>query len=223
MRPTHGVSMQSTYTWSKNLGISEPSAAPIPNPADRHADYAPLPDHPHPRLPDQRNVRAADRAEQTVARQQFRSPGTNPRGLADGLDREPEQRSANEHLAAQNMLYANGTPDIVGPFDTQRQGPVASKAPPAATYFMGGDVTQVRDPQCANVTTAQNLRSLCTLNAVADAKTGQILLQNPLPGKRGNPACVNAEGPGRWRFDANMSKSFKISETKSDPVPSGRD
>jgi hypothetical protein len=67
----------------------------------------------------------------------------------------------------------------------------------------------------ANVTSAQNLRVLCTLNAVADAKTGQVLLENPLPGKRGNLSQRTVEGPGRWRFDANVSKTLKVSETKS--------
>ena len=80
---------------------------------------------------------------------------------------------------------------------------------------MGGALTQVRDPQCATITTAQNLRALCTLNAVADAKTGQVLLENPFPGKRGNLSQRTVEGPGRWRFDANISKTVKVGETKS--------
>jgi hypothetical protein len=50
---------------------------------------------------------------------------------------------------------------------------------------------------------------------VADAKTSQVLLQNPLPGKRGTLGLRGIEGPGRWRFDANISKSVKISETKN--------
>ncbi|PYS34747.1 MAG: hypothetical protein DMG14_28705 [Acidobacteria bacterium] len=80
---------------------------------------------------------------------------------------------------------------------------------------LSGAVTQVRDPQCANVTTAQNLRNLCTLNAVADAKTNQVLLQNPLPGTRGSIGLRTLEGPGIWRFDANISKAVKITETKT--------
>ncbi len=80
---------------------------------------------------------------------------------------------------------------------------------------MGGALTQVRDPQCASVTTQQNLRNSCTINAVADSKTGQVLLQNPLPGRRGTLGIRSIEGPGIWRFDANLSKLVKISETKS--------
>src|SRR5262249_35636954 len=60
----------------------------------------------------------------------------------------------------------------------------------------------------------QNLRTSCTLNAVAD-QTGKILLQNPLPGRRGTLGLRSIQGPGVWRFDANLSKSVKVGETKS--------
>ena len=77
---------------------------------------------------------------------------------------------------------------------------------------MGGGVKTVKDPQCA--TLAANLQSSCTLNAVADATTGQILLQNPLPGKRGTLGIRALEGAGVWRFDANLAKSIRLTETK---------
>src|SRR6185503_11037928 len=57
--------------------------------------------------------------------------------------------------------------------------------------------------------------SLCTLQAIADAKTGQILLQNPKPGTRGTLGQNVIEGPGQWRFDAALRKEFKIGETKA--------
>src|SRR5205085_6970550 len=44
MRPAHGINMQSTYTWSKNLGIQNAVGSTYTNSADRHADYAPLAD-----------------------------------------------------------------------------------------------------------------------------------------------------------------------------------
>jgi hypothetical protein len=76
-------------------------------------------------------------------------------------------------------------------------------------------LVQVPDPQCAAVTTLQTLRNSCTLDAIADAKTGQILLQTPLPGTRGNLGMNVTEGPGRWRFDANVAKQIRVSETKT--------
>ena len=61
---------------------------------------------------------------------------------------------------------------------------------------------------------SETLRDNCTLNALADAKTGQIVLRNPFPGERGM-SMNTAESPGRWRFDANLAKAIKVSETKT--------
>jgi len=117
-------------------------------------------------------------------------------------------------LAAQSMFYANGTADIVAPFDTK--GKVRwQEDRSSGKYFMEGALKQIRDPQCANVSTLQNLRNSCTRNAVANAQTGQVLLQSPLPGTRGNSGQRSVEGPGVWRFDANIAKSVKVSETKT--------
>jgi hypothetical protein len=44
LRPTHGISMQSTYTWSKNLGIVAGLTSTYIDPLNRHADYGPLSD-----------------------------------------------------------------------------------------------------------------------------------------------------------------------------------
>src|SRR5262249_9815829 len=47
MRPTRGVSLQSTYTWSKNLGINAIIGllgASFTNPVDRRPDYTLMPD-----------------------------------------------------------------------------------------------------------------------------------------------------------------------------------
>ena len=211
LRPARGISMQSTYTWSKNLGLFGQVGSTYTNAVDRHADYAVLGD-----------TRIHD----------FRTNGTFelPVGPGKGFLRNSTgalarilenwqlgwifnaNSGAPVSIAAQNMLYANGSADIVGPFD--RTGKVEWNGS-SGSYFMSGAVTQVRDPQCANVTTAQNLRNLCTLNAVADAKTNQVLLQNPLPGTRGSIGLRTLEGPGIWRFDANISKAVKITETKT--------
>ena len=42
-----------------------------------------------------------------------------------------------------------------------------------------------------------------------------LLLQHPQPGKKGNLGNNTVIGPGFWRFDANLTKSFKISEGKA--------
>src|SRR6185369_9738380 len=85
----------------------------------------------------------------------------------------------------------------------------------SGTYFMGGAVKQIADPQCQTVTALQNLRGSCTLSAVADSSGSRVLLQNPLPGTRGNSGLRQLEGFGQWRFDGNITKSIKVAETKT--------
>ncbi|MBI2150219.1 MAG: hypothetical protein HYU27_06395, partial [Acidobacteria bacterium] len=215
MRPTHGVSFQSTYTWSRNLGIGQAGGlgATYTTLADRHADYAL-----------QSDSRVHD----------FRTNGTfalpiGPSKLVLGsssgvLARVVEgwqmgwivnvNSGQPMNITAQNMLYANGTPDIVGPFDL-KAGKVQFQGSQIGNYLEPGAFTPVRDPQCAQVTALQNLQAQCTINAISDTRTGQVVLRNPLPGMRGTLGQRAIEGPGQWRFDANLSKSIKISETKS--------
>ena len=69
------------------------------------------------------------------------------------------------------------------------------------------------DPQCSAV--AADLKPYCTLQAVTDAKTGQVVLQNPQPGTRGTLGRQTLEQPGQWSFDTAMSKSVRIRESKT--------
>lgn len=211
MKETHGISMQSTYTWSKNLGISYAVGSTYTNAVDRHADYALLPDT---RIHDFRTNGSLTLPIGPNKLFFTNSSGVLARVLEDWKAGWILNVNSGQPvtLAAQNMLYANGSADIVGDFD--RKGTVEFKpGATSGTYFMGGNLTTQRDPQCATVTTSQNLRNLCTLNAVFNS-SGQVLLQNPLPGQRGSIGLRTIEAPGRWRFDANLSKSFRISESK---------
>jgi hypothetical protein len=115
-------------------------------------------------------------------------------------------------VAALNMLYNNGTPDVVAPFDIQ-SGKVQFTGGPTGSYFSRDNIRLVRDPQCTAI--AAGLQSLCTLNAIADAKSGQVLLQHPKPGTRGTLGQRVVEGFGRWRFDAGLGKSFRITESRN--------
>ncbi len=108
-------------------------------------------------------------------------------------------------------LYGNSAPDIVGPFPIKDFGKVQWNGD-CGSYF-GSHFARVSDPQCGQV--AGNLKQYCTLQAVTDANTGQLLLQNPQPGKRGTLGRQTMELPGIWAFDAAMSKSVRISENKS--------
>src|SRR5206468_1459261 len=83
----------------------------------------------------------------------------------------------------------------------------------------------VPDPQCGqtNITDKNGFNPFsngnCTLQAVAlrnaDGTPGQIIVQNAKPGTRGNLGQNILELPAVWNFDANLSKSFKVAESKS--------
>ena len=215
LRPVRGISTETTYTWSKSLGAGFPGTDGLgqvfTDPLDRRADYAVLPD---------------------TRRHDFRSNGSFSLPIGPGqlllgksagiLARVIEgwqmgwivNMNTGQPLSivAQNMLYNNGTPDVVGPFDI-RSGKAEFPSGPTGNYFSPSSIKLVRDPQCLAV--AASLQSACTLNAVADAGGSQILLQHPKPGTRGTLGQRVVEGPGRWRFDASMGKSFKITEAKN--------
>jgi hypothetical protein len=213
LRPTHGMSFQGTYLWSRALGISGTSYT---NPTERERDYILAGNH---------------------RTHEFRSNGTfelplgpnklllgNTSGLlARFIERWQTSIIFNlstgspTSITAGNMLYANGVADVVGPFPA-RTGKVYWGEPGgtgqlAGGFFESGALVKVNDPQCASI--AASLQSLCTLDAVADGKTGALILQNPLPGKRGTLGRQTIENPGSWDFDANISKTFRLTESKS--------
>jgi hypothetical protein len=219
LRPTHGINVQSTYTWSKNLGVFGEVGRTFTDPRDRHADYAPLPDS----ITNDLRTNGTFTLPFGPNRLFFgNSGGAIARILEDWSmswivnvnSGVPISIGTFSTGVGRHSLYANGTPDIVGPFDIKGKATFAEGSS-SGTYFMGGNYKQVGDPQCAGVTTRDNLQTACTLNAVADAATGQVLLQNPLPGNRGNLGFSSIQAPGRWRFDANLAKGVKLSETKA--------
>jgi hypothetical protein len=218
MRPMHGLSIQSTWTWSKNLGTGGPFGLgpTFTNPVDRHADYS---------------IQTDTRVQDFRTNATFALPlGPNKLffGSSSGIVAriiEDWQTSAVFNVnsgapltvTANNSLYGNARPDIVGPFPTD-DAKVTFEGTPAATgsYWAPGTFGVTPDPQCATLPTAPvNLKALCSLNAITDAKTGQILLQNAKPGTVPTMGIGSVFGPGRWRFDMNLSKSIKLSESKS--------
>src|SRR5205823_6315763 len=109
------------------------------------------------------------------------------------------------------MLYAGGVPDVVGSFSSKGFGKVQWNGD--FGNFFGNQFSKVTDPQCNSI--ADSLKAFCTLQAVTDAKTGEILLQNPQPGRRGTLGRQTMELPGTWNFDAAMSKTIRVRESKS--------
>jgi hypothetical protein len=248
LRPTHGLSGTANYTWSKDLGVpaSIPSTfgggfnSAFTNPVDRHSDYSIVNlSHPHVfRM--NGNIELPFGPGKLLFRN---SSGVLARAIEGWRFGSIWTVSSGPwaSLTAQNMLYADGVPDVANPTllkELLNDAGVKWGAPAGAftegRYFDPAKWTKVSDPQCGNVTNLQGLNSgfnRCILQAVArivdpgtpgsiplndgSGKNGQIVLQNPLPGHRGNLGQMVLRGLPIWRFDANLAKSFKLTETKS--------
>jgi hypothetical protein len=218
MRQTHGLTGQLTYTWSKNLGFVGYATGPgFTDPVDRRGDYTHV---------------TGDRTHDLRANGAFAIPVGPGKLLFSGthglIARAIEgwqigwvadiSSGVPVSIAAQNMLYGNGTADIAGPFNlksasVQWGGVTTSTGQINGSYFDPAKYKTVKDPQC--VALASTLASLCTLQAIQDTSTGQIVLQNPLPGKRGTLGQYVLRAPGLPRIDGNLSKSFHIAESKT--------
>jgi hypothetical protein len=226
LRPTYGTSFTATYTWAKSMETPNNNYT---DPLNRDADYQLASNH---------------------RTHEFRMNGTfdlpvGPNKLLFGNSTGPIARAiegwklswtynvfsgAPDSIEAQDTLYDNGTPDVVGPWNL-RSGNVlwgqnVGAADLGGTYFGPvGTYQVVTDPQCAaggllDTTDAMgfNIRTGigggCPLRAIANS-SGQIVLQNPLPGRRGTLGQQTMSLPGTWRLDGSLSKSFRITESKA--------
>jgi hypothetical protein len=222
LRPASGLSLQGTYVWSKALEVptqlSNPGAATTgigyTNPADRQKDYA---------------LAAQNVTHEIRAFGVFELPlgpsklmFANSSGLVARLIERWQtsfifniNTGQPASIAAGNMLYGNGVADVVGPFNL-RNGSVhwGDPGPSGALvggYFESGAFDKVKDPQCNRL--APSLQQYCTLQAVISAKTGETLLQNPQPGRRGTIGRQTIELPGRWTFDGSIGKTLQLTES----------
>ena len=207
LRPTNGISYQATYTWSRSLGLFAQGGAGYRDPSNQRAD----------------------RTLQTNHRTHgFRSFGTfelpfGPGRLLGGnssgvlarviegwkLGAIVNMTSGDvRNITGGTMVWGTGTLDIVGDFP--REGNVVWDG--RYGNFFDQSYQSVDDPQCAAL--ADNLKSRCTLNALADA-SGNIVLQHPEPGQLGGLGLGTIEGPGIWEVDMNIQKSIQIDENKS--------
>lgn len=212
LRPTHGIYFQSTYTWSKNLGNS---GGLSPDPRVLSGGYV---------------LQGSDRPHNWVTYGTFDLPfgpgrmvGTSTHGaLAKAMGGwqigwiTTVQSGSPLAMSANCMLYANCTPDIVnGGIDPNSIGASWPDGASKGSLFANRYIS-VRDPQCSNSSiVASSLASLCTLQAIQDTKGGNIVLQNPLPGKQGTMGYNTFRNVSRWNLDMSLSKSVAITETKA--------
>jgi hypothetical protein len=207
VRSVAGFNFQTSYTWSKDLGVG--NNAGFTDPRNRAADYALL---------------ATNRTHVVRSYGSFDLPVGPGKTLARNsngvLARVIEgwqtswivnlQSGAPLTIGAGSMLYGRGTPDQVRPFDFNAIRGVSWPAGSNVGNYFGSVFTKVRDPQCTTID--PSLQPACTLQAIAD-KSGNIILQNAQPGTRGNVGLNTIEGAGFWNADMALTKSFRINET----------
>jgi hypothetical protein len=222
LRPTHGVNFQSTYTWAKNLGWG----TGYNDPRDLHENYTLL---------------SGDRRHNWVTYGGFDLPFGPGRLLGKSTSGavarilshwsmtwiSTVQSGSPLTIGARSGLYGTGSPDIVGNFDYNSVGVLWPDGAREGNYF-GGRYGYTDDPQCTAITWGALIpqpvgppipqgRLLCNggLRAIVDNTTGQVVLQNPVPGKRGNMGQNTLTAPMRWNVDASLSKSIPIDESRS--------
>jgi hypothetical protein len=233
MRPVRGFSGSATYNWSKNLGLGT-----ITNPVNRAADYYPIGNNPgHTlrtngtiELPIGPNKLFMGNSSGWVARMVERWQLGLIYNLSSGYPTS---------ITADSLLYGNGLPDVRNPVDFNKLKGVRWGIPSGnflqGRYFDNGDVfVGVDDPVCA--TKLSTITTTCTLNALAmvvpantpdslpasaygfpasDPRYLQIVLQHPHWTQKGNLGNGTVISMGTWRFDANLGKTFQITESKS--------
>lgn len=240
LRPVHGTSLQATYTWQKLLSDRYNTFV---DPRNRSADYSldyissaselrttgtfELPIGPNRPL----FGNSSGWVARTLERWQVNL-------IYIAVSGEPRDTYVTQ------KLYAGGggnqpqaRPNIVGPWENPKtdykwNGPNGNTG---TIFGFPSPYTVYQDPQCtSNVGDTDsmgfNLRSSCTMNGLAkiapagtpgarlmaDGVTYAIpMLENPLPGTQGNQPARMLRLPGRWTLDANVSKAFRIGETRS--------
>jgi hypothetical protein len=262
-RPIQGISVQGTYTWSKNLGLAGAgNNGSFTDPTNRNLDYT---------------IVNGNRSQTIRTNGTFELPmgpnkllfGNSSGAVARAIERWQlgviynYNTGSYANIGAQAMAYGNGVPDIVQtPFT---EAALKALSSPSVSWntripngfegrYFGDQFGRVDDPQCLTVTSLNNLNGLnpgttrrCSLSALAyivpdgtagaipvidtisvdnpaspgnvisqtRTRSGVIVLQNPLPGKVGNAGQNTIRNIGNYTLDTNISKQFRITESKS--------
>jgi hypothetical protein len=228
MRPTRGLSLQTTYTWSRNMsdqGLNDlrPGAA---------RDYY---------------LSAQHRLHQLTSFGTFDLPfGANGfifRNAAGTFKKAVEgwqlswiaslTSGVPGSITGYSRLWGASNIDLVRPdLWDNKAGKVTWANKANQGYYFGSRYLNVLDPQCNDTNiVAASLLSACSgqsifgtgMRAIAydtngdnvyQAATDPIVFQNAPVGSRGNYGMNTIYGPGRWELNLAMDKSIEFMEGK---------
>jgi hypothetical protein len=233
-RPIQGVSIQTTYSWAKSMQLP---GSGYTDPRNRDLDYARGREGPHSvrmngtvELPIGPNKLIMGSSSGLVARLVERWQTSFIFSAATG--------SPADIIGAGNMRYGNGRMLVASDQWKIPRGSVEwGRANNTAGSFYGNPSPYVSllDPQCTSSLVAAtdsmgtNLRTSCSLDALglivpegtagsftlSDNRSAVVGLINPEPGGIGSLGARTLTYYGQWSLDANISKNFRISESKS--------
>jgi hypothetical protein len=213
-RLSQGLTDQFTYTWSKALDISDGDG--IVSPRD--------PNH----ISLEKGRAGFDRTHIISNTGTYELPFGSGRALlsnATGFI----QRIVERWTLGGIFTLSSGSPlTITAPVSTLWQTttgatPVQVTSLPSGagkvTYLSNGvtyfpNVTQIKDPSLAGVTTANSTANSFNNLAIAD-KSGNLIFVNPAPGQIGTLGRNTLIGPGSINLDMDLIKRIKLTESKT--------
>ena len=236
MRPWHGLNLQATWTWSRNLG--------------RGADILDYREDSPYYFEREYTVTGQHRLHSLNTYGSYTLPfGANGyifRNASGAFKKAVEgwqlswiasvTSGAPISFTGQSSMWDANNAVQVGAFDPKdvgvnwRNNSDNEFGRPYGTYF-NKEYAWVADPQCSDPSlvsqtmrnpydTAGTLAYVCggnhasSLFALVDANTGEVAFRNARPGEIGNKANRFITGPGRWSLDMTMAKSVEFMEGK---------
>jgi hypothetical protein len=217
MRPTRGLSFQTTYTWSRSLGLSGSG-----DPFDRNEGYQLSGQHRSHQLTSFGTYTLPMGANGFI----FRNSTGFLKKAVEGWQLSWTSSMTSglpASITGSSRLWGANNVDFVGPAGSwnDKAGQVTWEPGASEGFFYGDKYVRVVDPQCNGV--ASLIQSNCTgasgLKAIAlrnpDGSAGAIVFQNPEVGKRGNFGLNSLTGPGRWSLDMAIGKQIEFMEGKT--------
>ena len=238
LRPTHGFSVQTTYSWSKSMQLGAGAGPGIANPGTTGGSA-----YTDPLRRNLDRVRGVENLHSLLANGTIALP-IGPNKLLFGNTSGWKARLIEGWQTSFILNMGTGQPVSIGGAGTTRYGNpryvVASplweipegeakwNGPGGNTgRFFGDNYVTQRDPQCFDTTlVASSLAGFCTLNSLAmkvpDSTPGATVLAdgtsvvnvlvNPKPGEIGTLGSRSLNSFGTFFLDGNIQKSFKLTE-----------
>ncbi len=237
-RPINGITMDATWVWAK--AMNQPTTNYF-DPSRQSLNFGAQANNLHSlrtngtiELPIGPNKLLFGNTSGIVARLLERWQTSFIANFATGTPASISPGTSHCYRATPSSCRYNVTADWVQPTGQVEWNTVNANTGAITGSFYGNPApfTGVTDPQCldpkittpgdkmgTSLVTSSTGTAVCNITALAqrnpDGSTGKLLLVYSQPGQIGNSGNNNVVLFGRWSLDMNLSKSFRVSESKS--------